>query len=176
MQGFSLIKETRWGKNQQEIMRNLIFWLPSCFLETTQFLWAKPFAPNKRGSFASSENVDDCGQDNQKNHESNMFHIYYDISVSVLIYVSPSERGSTQSEPPQVFQESGEREGSRLDRGRGRVPSTPTPEGLFSRVRSRRELPLWSDGPQWSVVHLSCNLLYKLPTSLSLTNQSVSLS
>ena len=48
MQGFSLIKETRWGKNQQEIMRNLIFWLPSCFLETTQFLWAKPFAPNKR--------------------------------------------------------------------------------------------------------------------------------
>ena len=51
-----------------------------------------------------------------------MFHIYYDISVSVLIYVSPSERGSTQSEPPQVFQESGEREGSRLDGGRYRVP------------------------------------------------------
>ena len=58
------------------------------------------------------------------------------------------ERCQTQSQPPQMLYESGEREGSRLDRGRGRVPSTPTPEGLFSRVRSRRELPLWSDGPQ----------------------------
>ena len=76
------------------------------------------------------------------------------------------ERCQTQSQSPQMLYESGERKGSSLDRGWGRVPSTPPSERLLSRVRLSRLS---------QVLYISCNFNFQ-PLSQSGWLRSASLS
>ena len=74
------------------------------------------------------------------------------------MYFISSERCPSQSQPPQVLQTGGEREGRRLDCGRYRVPQEEEPQGEQPVDQVRHMMSVMSDhlieNIKFSVCHL----------------------